>query len=72
MNQPEDPWVEITDDFGRTRLVRKSVAESIKKPEEPSKGMMSEDMKREEERLKWEEEMKAEADCRPFSILNNY
>jgi hypothetical protein len=54
--------MEITDDFGRTRLVRKSVAEARQATKEAERGpgLVSEDMKREQERLKWEEEARAE------------
>ncbi|KAJ3038500.1 hypothetical protein HDV00_000597 [Rhizophlyctis rosea] len=67
----EDPWVEATDEFGRTRVVRKSQVSAlglgfIKAGEGKSSAggegdpfeLMSEDMRREAERVRWEEEMK--------------
>ena len=70
-DESDDPWVEATDEFGRTRVVRKSQLEAINqqfiKAGQGGSGdgegydgpaLMSEDMRREAERLKWEEEMK--------------
>lgn len=67
-SKKSDPWVEVTDEFGRTRIVRQSAAEKIAmrgfvKGDDNGTGssssavphsMMSQDMLREQERLEWE------------------
>ncbi|KAJ3054996.1 hypothetical protein HK097_000142 [Rhizophlyctis rosea] len=66
-DESDDPWVEATDEFGRTRVVRKSQLQAINQQfvkageagtDYDGPQLMSEDMLREAERLKWEEEMK--------------
>ena len=91
----EDPWVEIEDEYGRSRLVRKSQAGLVKGPvfvrgdsnaEEvvetnintgnTRRGLMSEDMKREQERLDWEQAARREGRLFYFTLyiclLQNY
>jgi hypothetical protein len=65
--QSENQWVEIVDEFGRTRLVRREdVPEVPVVSQEPndsvpsSHGMMSTDMMRERERQEWEEAVQSE------------
>ncbi|CAG8497185.1 5793_t:CDS:10 [Ambispora leptoticha] len=66
----EDPWVEYVDEFGRTRVARKSQVPKEPSPPLPSSSnnmsleddneyqptMMSADMYMEQERLRWEKE----------------
>jgi hypothetical protein len=62
--QSENQWVEIVDEFGRTRLVRRE--EVPVQPVQPvesreqTHGMMSADMMREQERQEWEESLQNE------------
>ncbi|KAI9353387.1 hypothetical protein DFJ73DRAFT_795401 [Zopfochytrium polystomum] len=71
-----DPWVETTDQFGRTRIVRRSQQAQLAAPKLSSfvkggsgvgnssddhdgPGLVSADMRREAERLRWEAEAQA-------------
>ncbi|KAI9001686.1 hypothetical protein BC832DRAFT_593978 [Gaertneriomyces semiglobifer] len=76
----DDPWVEAVDEFGRTRIVRRSqvselglrfqkAGESVTtagddQDEGPS--LLSDDMRREMERQQWEEEARKELDAPHF------
>ncbi|RUS29166.1 hypothetical protein BC938DRAFT_480971, partial [Jimgerdemannia flammicorona] len=64
----DDPWVEYVDEFGRTRVVRKSQV-----PKEPTPPpvddtlptLLSEDMRRDLERQRWEREAEEELAAGP-------
>ncbi|RKP09149.1 hypothetical protein THASP1DRAFT_29049 [Thamnocephalis sphaerospora] len=65
----DDPLVEYTDEFGRARMMRRS--EIPRRPASPYEDdgrptMMSADMYREQERLRWEAEAEAEANAGPL------
>ncbi|RKP22469.1 hypothetical protein SYNPS1DRAFT_25773 [Syncephalis pseudoplumigaleata] len=59
-----DAWVDYTDEFGRTRTVRRRDMPAVHRREEDATddgaGLVSADMRREQERLRWEEEARAE------------
>lgn len=53
-------WIEIIDEFGRTRLVRQQDAKRYQVEQDAEPGLVSKDMLMEQERKKWEENIETE------------
>jgi len=67
IDKAEDPWIDITDDFGRTRLVRKS--EALKMEVDKELAALKQIRDEEEELLKRSEMLYSNTPKEPIEIL---
>ncbi|KAI8849907.1 hypothetical protein BC829DRAFT_390482 [Chytridium lagenaria] len=80
--ESEDPWVETVDQFGRTKIVRKSQVEAkttsgfvkageVVGQEGDQPSLVSSDMRMQQQREQWEAEVKADAEAEPLHFDAN-